>query len=94
MSAIFVLSFAANDNSNPKSIETELNSQKLKDDLHSIPTSYDFKYSTGQEGPAQLFREEHRDHDGTVRGKYGYVDPYGKLRSISFTNSKFMIKFY
>ncbi|CAG2167427.1 unnamed protein product, partial [Oppiella nova] len=51
----------------------------------AIPTSYDFKYSTGSEGPAQLFREEHRDHDGTVRGKYGYVDPNGKLRVVEYT---------
>ncbi|CAG2114862.1 unnamed protein product, partial [Medioppia subpectinata] len=61
-------------------------SDKLtEDEILAIPTSYDFKYSTGREGPAQLFREEHRDHDGTVRGKYGYVDPNGKLRVVEYT---------
>lgn len=54
---------------------------KLSEDvIESVPTSYQFSYSTGNEGPAQLFREEQRAHDGSVTGKYGYVDPNGKLR--------------
>ena len=47
------------------------------------PQGYRFGYSTtGQQGSdvAQHFREESRDESGYVVGKYGYVDPYGKLR--------------
>ncbi|XP_054153120.1 uncharacterized protein LOC128951860 [Oppia nitens] len=71
---------------NDKSGDTLISkSDKQKaDEIEAIPTSYDFKYSTGSEGPAQLFREEHRDHDGSVRGKYGYVDPNGKLRVVEY----------
>lgn len=46
------------------------------------PNAYQFSYRTGgsQLDDAQHFREESRDESGYVVGKYGYVDPYGKLR--------------
>lgn len=59
-------------------------SNQLIDEIQSIPTSYQFSYSTGNEGPAQSFREEQRSHDGSVIGKYGYVDPNGKLRVVQY----------
>jgi len=50
-----------------------------------VPSNpYQFSYSTGQQGPAQIFREEQRSPDGTVVGKYGYVDPNGQLRVIEY----------
>ena len=79
--------FCANEDSVSRNAENSQTSDKLKEEeLKSIPTSYEFKYSTGNEGPAQLFREEYREHDGTVRGKYGYIDPNGKLRWNVFFN--------
>ncbi len=48
--------------------------------IETGPTSYKFSYSTGDEGPARIFREEQRNPDGSVVGKYGYIDPNGKLR--------------
>ena len=50
----------------------------------STPQAYKFSYSTGGlqgvSDVAQHFRDESRDESGYVVGKYGYVDPYGKLR--------------
>ena len=50
----------------------------------AVPQAYRFSYSTGGlqgvSDVAQHFREENRDEAGTVVGKYGYVDPYGRLR--------------
>ncbi|CAL1277301.1 unnamed protein product [Larinioides sclopetarius] len=45
--------------------------------------SYEFGYDTGT-GPSQSFREETRDSDGTVRGRYGYIDPLGTLRIVDY----------
>lgn len=55
-------------------------------------SAYRFAYSTGQVQSAQLnqqevaqhFREEQRDALGYVTGKYGYIDPYGKLRVVNY----------
>lgn len=55
-------------------------------------SAYRFAYSTGQVQSAQLnqqevaqhFREEQRDSLGYVTGKYGYIDPYGKLRVVNY----------
>lgn len=46
---------------------------------HSYPYQYSYSTGPGHE-VAQHFREESRDAFGNVIGKYGYVDPYGKLR--------------
>lgn len=46
--------------------------------------TYNFRYSTGNEGPAQIWREERREADGTVVGKYGYVDPNGEERVVEY----------
>ncbi|GIY77245.1 uncharacterized protein CEXT_291351 [Caerostris extrusa] len=45
--------------------------------------SYKFGYDTGT-GPSQSFREETRDSDGTVRGRYGFIDPLGTLRIVYY----------
>ncbi|KAF8790838.1 larval cuticle protein 1-like [Argiope bruennichi] len=45
--------------------------------------SYQFGYDTGT-GPSQSFREETRDSNGTVRGRYGYIDPLGTLRIVDY----------
>ncbi|GBM07870.1 hypothetical protein AVEN_96489-1 [Araneus ventricosus] len=45
--------------------------------------SYQFGYDTGT-GPSQSFREETRDSGGTVRGRYGYIDPLGTLRIVDY----------
>ncbi|XP_035219559.1 larval cuticle protein 16/17-like [Stegodyphus dumicola] len=44
---------------------------------------YQFGYDTGT-GPSQSFREETRDADGIVRGRYGFIDPLGALRIIDY----------
>lgn len=47
--------------------------------------AYRFSYQTGNHDEpnlAQSFREESRDEYGNVHGKYGYVDPYGRLRFV------------
>lgn len=45
--------------------------------------TYQFGYDTGT-GPSQSFREESRDAEGTVRGKYGYIDPLGALHIVEY----------
>ncbi|XP_054709815.1 uncharacterized protein LOC129219445 [Uloborus diversus] len=45
--------------------------------------TYQFGYDTGT-GPSQSFREETRDSDGTVRGRYGYIDPLGALHIVDY----------
>lgn len=45
--------------------------------------SYQFGYDTGT-GPSQSFREESKEADGTVRGRYGYIDPLGALHIIDY----------
>lgn len=45
--------------------------------------TYQFGYDTGT-GPSQSFREESRDSDGTVRGRYGYIDPLGALHIVEY----------
>jgi len=73
--------------------ETKPKSELKEDVIQSVPTSYQFSYSTGNGGPAQIFREEQRSHDGSVSGKYGYVDPNGKLRSESYLKTLILNKF-
>jgi len=46
--------------------------------------TYNFRYSTGDEGPAQIWREERREPDGTIVGRYGYVDPNGEERVVEY----------
>lgn len=46
--------------------------------------TYNFRYSTGNEGPAQMWREERREADGTVVGRYGYIDPNGEERIVEY----------
>ncbi|XP_076373795.1 uncharacterized protein LOC143258548 [Tachypleus tridentatus] len=41
--------------------------------------TYKYGYDTGS-GPNQSFRQEERAENGTVRGRWGYVDSYGMLR--------------
>lgn len=54
---------------------------------YGTPAAYQFAYNTGSGSSADAshFREESRDARGLVVGKYGYVDPYGKLRVVSYT---------
>lgn len=49
--------------------------------------TYAFRYSTGGDGPAQIWREERKQPDGTIIGKYGYVDPNGEERVVEYTAS-------
>lgn len=46
---------------------------------------YKFGFDTGKTEVGQVFRQEKRLADGTVVGKYGYVDEYGKQRIVSYT---------
>ncbi|XP_076306577.1 uncharacterized protein LOC143223058 [Tachypleus tridentatus] len=56
--------------------------------IHS-PNEYKFKYDTTfSGGEAKIFREEERKEDGTIIGKYGYVDPNGKLRVTNYRVGK------
>lgn len=54
----------------------------------SSQDTYAFRYNTGNEGPAQIWREERRQADGTIVGRYGYVDPNGEQRVVQYTASK------
>ncbi|XP_076318750.1 uncharacterized protein LOC143229826 [Tachypleus tridentatus] len=45
--------------------------------------TYNFGYDTGLFG-AHSFRQEYREENGIVRGRYGYTDPYGKLRVVYY----------
>ena len=49
--------------------------------------TYNFRYSTGNDGPAQIWREERKQPDGTIIGKYGYIDPIGEERVVEYTAS-------
>lgn len=54
--------------------ETEYQPEIYEEDvIEPQPAAYQFSYSTGNQGPAQIFREERREPDGTVVGKYGLV---------------------
>ena len=54
--------------------ETEYQPETYEEDeIEPQPAAYQFSYSTGNQGPAQIFREERRESDGTVVGKYGLV---------------------
>ncbi|KAJ0179963.1 hypothetical protein K1T71_004554 [Dendrolimus kikuchii] len=48
------------------------------------PHSYQFGYDTGK-GKNRQFRYEERDNDGQVKGHYGYMDKYGKLRIVNYS---------
>ncbi|KAL4710455.1 hypothetical protein ACJJTC_008857 [Scirpophaga incertulas] len=48
------------------------------------PHSYQFGYDTGK-GKNRQFRYEERDNDGLVRGHYGYMDKFGKLRVVNYS---------
>ncbi|XP_064487465.1 larval cuticle protein A3A-like [Ornithodoros turicata] len=50
---------------------------------HAGKGTYKFGYDTGDD-PAQHFRQEERAQDGTVRGRYGFVDPNGYLRVVEY----------
>lgn len=47
--------------------------------------TYNWGYDTGLYG-AHQFHQENRDERGTVRGRYGYTDPDGKLRLTYYTS--------
>ncbi|XP_050342634.1 titin-like [Nymphalis io] len=47
------------------------------------PHSYQFGYDTGK-GKNRQFRYEERDNDGHVKGHYGYMDKFGKLRVVNY----------
>ncbi|XP_026328775.1 uncharacterized protein LOC113236800 isoform X2 [Hyposmocoma kahamanoa] len=47
------------------------------------PHSYQFGFDTGK-GKNRQFRYEERDNDGHVKGHYGYMDKYGKLRVVNY----------
>ncbi|XP_076315696.1 adult-specific rigid cuticular protein 11.9-like isoform X2 [Tachypleus tridentatus] len=50
--------------------------------------TYNFGYDTGSFG-AHSFHHEERDDNGIVRGRYGYTDPYGKLRIVQYEAGPF-----
>lgn len=50
---------------------------------HAGKGSYKFGYDTG-DGPHQNFRQEERSSDGTVRGRYGFMDANGYLRIVEY----------
>lgn len=50
---------------------------------HLNKSSYQFGYDTGT-GPSQSFREETRHSNGTVQGRYGFIDPLGTLRIVDY----------
>lgn len=54
---------------------------------NSQDPTYSFRYSTGNDGPAQIWREERKQPDGTIIGKYGYIDPNGEERVVEYTAS-------
>ncbi|XP_067127692.1 uncharacterized protein [Centruroides vittatus] len=60
-----------------------------RDDYYEDPRAqaYKFGYNTGNDGPAQIFREETKAPDGSIVGKYGYVDPTGQLRVINYRSA-------
>ncbi|XP_076340525.1 uncharacterized protein LOC143241008 [Tachypleus tridentatus] len=41
--------------------------------------TYKYGYDTGS-GPGQSFKHEERAENGSVLGRWGYIDPYGYLR--------------
>ncbi|XP_076357702.1 uncharacterized protein LOC143250688 [Tachypleus tridentatus] len=41
--------------------------------------TYKYGYNTGS-GPSQSFRHEEKAYNGTVRGRWGYINPYGYLK--------------
>lgn len=43
---------------------------------------YNFAYSTGDDGGHK--REESGGSDGTISGKYSYIDPNGNVREVSY----------
>lgn len=45
---------------------------------------YSFRYDSGSDNPAQFWREERRNPDGTIVGRYGYVDPNGEERIVQY----------
>ena len=45
--------------------------------------SYNYGYDTGLLGSHQ-FHQERKDVDGQVRGRYGYTDPNGKMRTVYY----------
>jgi hypothetical protein len=47
--------------------------------------TYNFGYDTGLFGSHQ-FHQEYKDDSGQVRGRYGYTDPFGKLRLVHYTS--------
>jgi len=49
--------------------------------------SYSYSYDNGQQRGRQ-FRDETRQADGTVVGKYGYEDPTGALQVVHYTAGK------
>ena len=51
--------------------------------LHADSGEYNFGYDTGTSGSHQ-FHQEHKHVNGQVRGRYGYIDPYGKQRTINY----------
>jgi hypothetical protein len=52
----------------------------LSKQLDQTKYPYQFSYSTGSAGPAQIFHQEKRNQNGMINGKYGFVDSNGKLR--------------
>ncbi|KAG8186252.1 hypothetical protein JTE90_004228 [Oedothorax gibbosus] len=45
---------------------------------------YNFGYDIGDNFGNTQFREENKDEDGVVRGSYGYRDPSGMYRHVSY----------
>ncbi|XP_041975937.1 uncharacterized protein LOC121730828 [Aricia agestis] len=61
------------------------NGERTEFRMHGMkgPHSYQFGYDTGK-GKNRQFRYEERDNDGNVKGHYGYVDKFGKLRVVNY----------
>ncbi|KAI1286690.1 hypothetical protein HDE_10714 [Halotydeus destructor] len=50
------------------------------------PDTYKFGFDTGEDSDSRHFREESRDSNGTVRGKYGLVDQWGRYRITEYVS--------
>ncbi|CAG2108454.1 unnamed protein product [Medioppia subpectinata] len=51
-----------------------------------LPNTYHFGYDSQAKDSPRLMREESRLPDGTVRGRYGYTDPFGVFRIVKYVS--------
>ncbi|XP_023211310.1 uncharacterized protein LOC111614163 [Centruroides sculpturatus] len=56
----------------------------LADPYHEKPQPYNFGYETKDEFGTTVTRQETGDESGTIKGTYGYVDPFGVYRHVEY----------